>query len=89
MKIIAKSQDGFLLEATESEINQILNAVLGKDEKRSPGIGTKLPAVDYAATITKIKGLKDSYDIKTAIQYTTNVLKELEKLNNSLEVKID
>ena len=89
MNVIARTGKGVLIEATDNEVNQILNAVLGSDKDRKIDIGTKIPAVDYSATITKLKGLRDSYDIKRAIENTGHILDDLEKLRNQLELKED
>ncbi|RLD60927.1 MAG: hypothetical protein DRJ01_08840 [Bacteroidetes bacterium] len=85
MEIVAKTNQGVLISATENEVKQILNAVMGADEKRTVGIGQKLPAIDYAATILKIKSLHKDYDFKQLISYTKIFVKTVEKLNSTVE----
>ena len=61
MEIIAKTKEGVLIQASEREVKEILNAVSGhRPEVLS--IGQKIPAIDYASTITKVKSLGDSYE---------------------------
>ncbi len=60
MEIVARTKTGYLLQAKGSEIQEILNAVTGTKPKDLV-IGQKIPAIDYATTITKIKSLKEDY----------------------------
>lgn len=59
MKIIAKTKEGCLIQATDKEVMAILTAVASAPKRLE--IGQKIPAIDYAATITKVKALKDSF----------------------------
>jgi len=59
MKVIAKTEQGYLIEATDNEIKEISKAVTGQRLDKVE-IGMKLPAIDYAGTITKIKTLRGS-----------------------------
>ena len=68
MEIIAKTDTGFLIKGTISEIEEILRAVLGSTPD-SIEIGQKIPAIDYAATITKLKGLPEEYEYKQLLAY--------------------
>tara|TARA_R110000868_G_scaffold18140_1_gene78637 strand:- start:533 stop:805 length:273 start_codon:yes stop_codon:yes gene_type:complete len=67
MEVIAKTNGAFLIQATETEIKEIVNAVTGSRPKDIE-IGQKLPAIDYASTITKIKTLKENSNYKYLIQ---------------------
>lgn len=67
MEVIAKTDGAFLIQATENEIKEIVNAVTG-DRPKEIKIGQKIPAIDYASTITKIKSLKNDYDFKNLIE---------------------
>ena len=60
MEIVAETKTGYLIQAKGSEIKEILSAVTGVKPKEIH-IGQKLPAIDYATTITKIKALKENY----------------------------
>ena len=60
MELVAKTKTGYLLQAKVSEIQEILNAVTGTRPKDLV-IGQKIPAIDYATTITKIRALKEDY----------------------------
>lgn len=85
MKIIAKTANqSVLIEATEQEVREILNAVLGtKPEKIE--IGDKIPAIDYASTITKIKQLKEESTFRNLISYASDFNKKVESLKNIVE----
>ncbi len=84
MEIIAKTIDGVLIQASEREVNEILNAVTGKvPDKLS--IGQKIPAIDYACTITKVKALGGSYEFKTLLERCDKFTKEVERLTASVQ----
>lgn len=71
MQVIAKTEgNGFLIQATESEIKIIVNAVNGTMPEKIE-IGQKIPAIDYAGTITKIKSLKEHYDFRQLVEYAS------------------
>lgn len=63
MEIVAKTTNGVLITATNGEVNEILRSVNGRAPEKIE-IGQKIPAIDYAGSITKIKTIKDSYDFK-------------------------
>jgi hypothetical protein len=56
MQVIAKTDGGVLISATDAEVGEILRSVTGEAPKEIK-VGQKIPAIDYATTITKIKGL--------------------------------
>lgn len=68
MKVVAKSENGFLIEASEAEIKEILRSVLGEAPK-DINIGQKVPAIDYASTIRKIKMLAENDYFKNLLYY--------------------
>ena len=53
MQVIAKTSEGFLISATHNEISEILRSVNGKVPEKID-IGQKIPAIDYASSITKV-----------------------------------
>ncbi len=62
MEIIAKTDQGFLINASLREVRAILESVNGiPKEEAEIEIGQKIPAIDYASTIQKVKSLKDNY----------------------------
>jgi len=80
MEITATTEDGFLIKAAYREVKEILTSVNGKAPEKIE-IGQKIPAIDYATTITKIKGLKDTYEFKQLCSYVDqvfNAVKDLE-----------
>jgi hypothetical protein len=83
MIIIAKTTEGFLINATAEEVSEILRSVNGSVPKEI-NIGQKIPAIDYAGSITKIKSLKDSYCFKELISYSTRLTKEVKDLENAV-----
>ena len=56
MIIIAKTENGYLIEAKPNEVKEILTAVVG-DNIKEIKIGQKIPAIDYAGTIKKVKSI--------------------------------
>lgn len=68
MEIIANTNDGYLIKGTKSEVEEILRAVQGTVPEKIL-IGQKIPAIDYSATITKLKKLPEEYNYKQLIQY--------------------
>lgn len=86
MKVIANIKDGFLIEATTDEVKEILRSVQGSVPKDIL-IGQKIPAIDYASTITKLKKLPDEYNYKLLIseakKFNEGIL-ELDKTVNQL-----
>jgi effector-binding domain-containing protein len=79
MEIIGKTENGFLIQATNQEVKNIISAVIGKVPEKI-GIGQKLPAIDYAATITKIKTLSEDYDFTQIYLKLENFKETAEKL---------
>lgn len=77
MQIIAETKEGVLISATSNEVKEILNATTGERPSELK-IGQKIPAIDYASTITKIKTLsKDSYYV--------NLLYEVNRFNEVVD----
>ena len=83
MKVIAKTNQGFLIEGTDYEVKAILDAVQGPVEKI--GIGQKLPAIDYAATIRRFSKLSKEYDYEQLISRADNFLATLHELKEAVE----
>ena len=81
MKVIAETKDGCLVHATNDEVKEILTSVSGKRPEKIE-IGQKIPAIDYASTITKIKSLRETYVFKELLAITERfyvLTKDLEK----------
>lgn len=84
MKIIAKTANqSVLIEATEQEVREILNAVTGNRPKEIE-IGVKIPAIDYASTITKIKSLNENNNFVNLISYAERFLNEVDGLKKKV-----
>jgi hypothetical protein len=84
MEVIAKTNEGFLIKATENEIKEIVNAVTGNKPKEIQ-IGQKIPAIDYASTITKIKSLKDDDYFKEILKYSKWFKETVDELELAVE----
>jgi len=78
MEVIAKTNGGVIISATEQEVKEILRAVNGVEPKEI-AIGNKIPSIDYATTITKVKTLKNNSDY-------TYLLRKAEDFNSTLKV---
>jgi len=63
MIIIAETKDGFLIAAARSEVQEIINAVTGTRPEKIV-IGQKIPAIDYATTIVKVKALNEACEYR-------------------------
>ena len=84
MEIIAKSKNGVIITATNNEVKEILSAVNGvKPEKLEAGM--KIPAIDYASTIRKIKTLKADYDFQQLVSYSKKVYNSVQELEQRVE----
>lgn len=79
MEIVAKTKGGVLISATTSEVAAIVNAVTGEKPKEI-NIGLKLPAIDYASTIRKIKELSNNYSFNQVIEHTNDFKRYLDEL---------
>jgi len=85
MKIIAETENGFLIEATRIEAQTIVRATHGsKTEKVCVGI--KITASDYATVITKLQGIPYSYDIEELERHTDNLLKTILDIKEAVKV---
>lgn len=80
MEVIAKTKQEYLIQATEAEIKEIINAVTG-EKPVDIKIGQKIPAIDYASTIRKIKNLNDDSYYKNLISYGKHFNDQLNKLS--------
>lgn len=84
MIIIALTTNGVLIEATEEETKEILRSVTG-DKVKELNIGQKIPAIDYAASITKVKNLSEVYEYKKIFER----LAEFNKIAQELKEAVD
>jgi hypothetical protein len=84
MEIVAKTKDGVLIQATEDEAKEIIRSVAGETPKELH-IGQKIPAIDYAGSITKVKTLKDCYAFRNLVEVSKQVTKEIDELKAALE----
>lgn len=86
MQIIAKTGKGFLIEATESEVNEIYSAISRPETTASPiKIGDKLPAYDYAATIARFKGFAKSHEFTIWKERSTQIAKTMNDYATAIE----
>lgn len=86
MELIAKTEKGYLISATELEVNSIFSAT-GRPIKKSDEvkIGDKLPAFDYASVIQKCKEFKNTYSFKEFKSYHRRAFEEYSELINSID----
>lgn len=79
MKIIATTEKGVIIEATDQEIKAVLSAV-GINDK--PSIGQKIPAFDYGSLISRAKSLRNnSYlnELEIRLKYFNTAFNELKE----------
>ena len=84
MEVIAKTEKGFLIQATRKETEEILKSVTGKLPEKIE-IGQKVPAIDYATTITKVKALQKNYAFEQMISKIKTFNNEVSKLESVIE----
>ena len=84
MKIIASTDKGYLIEADKQEVKEILSAVLGTPPPEI-SIGQKIPAIDYAATIRKIKTLPENTAFKNIVLYTERFAEAVDELGGVID----
>ena len=85
MEIIAKTEHGFIISASENEVREIIHSVTGNSAPKEIPIGQKLPAIDYAQSIKKLKELKDDYTYKQLKSYLSNLYSEFVKFSGAVE----
>jgi len=84
MQIVAKTNGGVLIDATEKEVKEILNAVTGEKPVELK-IGQKIPAIDYSSTITKLKLLSEEYSYRQVVRYIGDFIEHFENLKKVIE----
>ncbi len=84
MEITAKTANGYLINATTKEVQSILTSVNGKLPDCLE-IGQKIPAIDYASTIEKIKQLKNEYSYMEMLRRLEDFNKIVEELQKAIE----
>ena len=83
MEIIAETTGGFLINGSTAEVKEILRAVQGTIPETIK-IGQKIPAIDYAATITKLKQLPEEYAYKQLIIHTNRFTEFIDGLQTAV-----
>lgn len=84
MDIIAKTNNGFIINASSDEVYAILEAVNGKIDREKIGMATKIPALDYSTTIRKAKALKENYAFKELVKQVANFNSEFNILAEAI-----
>ena len=84
MEVVAQTNGAFLIQATETEIKEIISAVTGSKPEKVL-IGQKLPAIDYAGTITKIKTLRKQYNYQQLLEQLKRVQDEVSSFSAVVE----
>jgi hypothetical protein len=86
MHIIAKTNNGYLIEASNDEVSAILTATgLKPDKPNELPTGTKIPAYDYAATIQKAKVFARSGSFQNFKDYSKRVSRDAESIIDQIE----
>jgi len=84
MQVIAKTESGLMIEATHKEVRTILQSVTGEKVK-DINIGQKIPAIDYASSIEKIKTLKGDYIYEGLCRHVETFNKAFNELEEAVE----
>lgn len=84
MQVIATTNSGVLISATNEEVVEILRSVNGEAPKEIR-IGQKIPAIDYAGSVSKLKSLKGAYHFTSLCTYVDQFIGSFENLKVSVE----
>lgn len=84
MEIVAQTSGGFLINASENEIKEIINSVTGTRPEKLM-LGQKIPAIDYASTITKIKTLASNSSYIRLVDSKNEIVRVIDILSKSIE----
>ena len=84
MEVIAETTEGFLISATTSEVKEIVRSVQGTAPDFIQ-IGQKIPAIDYAATLTKLKGLPEELVYTELLRRVRQFNEEVDLLNRAVD----
>ena len=84
MQVVAKTDGGVLISATSEEVNEVLRSVNGTAPKELI-IGQRIPAIDYASCITKIKSLKGAWEFTNLCNAVDRFNGEMSSLRQSVE----
>jgi len=84
MEIIAKTKNGCLIQASKHEVKEIIQAVSGKDKDQELSIGQKIPAIDYATTITRVKALGRNHDYQMLLNNVEGLNVTIQTLKESI-----
>ena len=84
MEIIASTKEGVLISATSKEVAEIISSVTGEYPKELK-IGQKIPAIDYAASIRKVKKLNEDTNFTYLRTRVDEFNKHFENLSNAVQ----
>lgn len=76
MEIIGKTNNGFIINATEEEVKDILKAVFGNVKKDDIDVGCKIPAYDYTSVVRSIKEFRASYEYNQMKHYLAKLFED-------------
>jgi hypothetical protein len=83
MKIAAKTNEGFLIHATEQELKSILTSFGMKDPE--PKIGMEIPASDFYRQVNNLKNFGSSYDFNLLKEKVKTLSTAIDSVDNQLE----
>jgi len=84
MQIVATTNGGVLISATNDEVSAIICSTSGVAPKEL-AIGQKIPAIDYAGSITKLKSLKGAYGFRSLCDSVERFAAEFTVLKGTIE----
>lgn len=88
MEVIAKTNDGYLISASEAEVMAITRASQGSCPEKIAN-GHKLPAFDYASIITKARSINDNYNYRQMLDRFEKFQDELAYLKKTIDAASD
>lgn len=83
MEVIAKGIDEVLIRTTDDEVREIITSVSGK-RPTVIEIGQKIPAIDYATTVLKLKSLSSEYSFIKMFEWLESFYQEAISLKESV-----
>jgi len=85
MKVIAKTNNGFILSATQGEVTAIASAMAGYSVSDKAAIGDDLSASDFSSLIERVRNFSSSYEYSNFVDRVEEFNKAVDDMKASVE----
>lgn len=82
MKIIGKRKNGYIIDASKTEVKDILKASGVEDPE--PKVGNEIPVNNYLGAIHKFQNFVEQYDFEQLDKYAQRFERNYKKLKRAL-----